>query len=149
MGSNDQPPGTPRSFPFSETLAQQETRPLMALLAEANAADVLLVEEAIALYRLPIRLHVIRDGELAANYFKRAETDQSVPCHSLLILDLDLPKLSGKEVLEQVRSGVKCRNIPVLIITSSNSSVEREQLKILGADGYFTKPILEREMLCS
>jgi chemotaxis family two-component system response regulator Rcp1 len=140
MGGNEQPPGAPRSFPFSETLARQETRPLMALLAEDNPADVLLIEEAIALHRLPIRLHVVRDGELAANYFKAAETDQSVPCPSLLILDLNLPKLSGKEVLARVRSGVKCRNIPVLIITSSDSSVEREQLKMLGADRYFRKP---------
>jgi chemotaxis family two-component system response regulator Rcp1 len=140
VGSHEQPPGPPRAFPFSETLTQQETRPLMALLAEDNPADVLLVEEAIELYKLPIRLHVVQDGELAVNYFKRADSDQSVPCPSLLILDLNLPKLSGKEVLERVRSSVKCRNVPVLIITSSDSSVERDQLKMLGADRYFKKP---------
>lgn len=139
MGGN-QAPDTRRSFHLSETAPQQETRPLIALLAEDNPADVLLIEEAIELYKLPIRLHVVRDGELAVNYFKAAETDQSVPCPSLLILDLNLPKLSGKEVLQRVRSGVKCRNIPVLIITSSHSSVEREQLEMLGADRYFRKP---------
>ncbi len=108
VGGHDKPSGPPRLSAFAETLAEDETRPLLALLAEDNPADVLLVEEAIELYRLPIRLHVVRDGELAANYFKRAESEQSVPCPSLLILDLNLPKLSGKEVLERVRSSVKC-----------------------------------------
>lgn len=140
MGSHDQPTDPPPSS-FSESLAQPETRPVLALLAEDNPADVLLVEEAIKLYRLPIQLHVVQDGELAANYFERAESDPSLPCPSLLILDLNLPKLSGKEVLERVRSTVKSRNIPVLIITSSDLSVEREQLRILGADRYFRKPI--------
>ncbi len=140
MSGDDQTPGPPGSFPVSEELAQQGNRPLAALLAEDNPADVLLIEEAIELYKLPIRLHVVQDGELAANYFKRAESDQSVPCPSLLILDLNLPKLSGKEVLQQVRSSARCRNIPVLIITSSDSSEEREQLKTLGADRYFRKP---------
>jgi chemotaxis family two-component system response regulator Rcp1 len=132
--------GLPRSVPFSETLAKQEDGPLLAVLAEDNPADVYLVEEAIEHYSLRIQLHVVQDGELAANYFKSAESDQSVPCPSLLILDLNLPKLSGKEVLERVRSSVKYRNIPVLIITSSDSPAEREQLKMLGADRYFRKP---------
>ena len=140
LGGHEQPPDPPRSIPFSETLIQRETQPLVALLAEDNPADVLLIEEAIELYRLPIRLHVVQDGELAANYFKRAESDQSLPCPSLLILDLNLPKLSGKKVLQRVRSGVRCKDIPVLIITSSDSLLEREQLKMLGADRYFRKP---------
>jgi chemotaxis family two-component system response regulator Rcp1 len=141
VGGDEQPPGPAGFFAFADTMAQPETSRLVALLAEDNPADVLLVEEAITSYRLPLRLHVVRDGELAADYFKLAESDQSVPCPSLLILDLNLPKLSGKEVLQRVRSGVKCRNIPVLIITSSDLRGEREQLKMLGADRYFRKPI--------
>ncbi len=140
MGGHEPPPAPPLSLHSSETLDRGKAAPVVAVLAEDNPADVLLVEEAIERYGLPIRLHVVQDGELAANYFKRTESDESAPCPSLLILDLNLPKLSGIEVLQRVRSSLKCRNIPVLIITSSDSSADREQLKGMGADRYFRKP---------
>ncbi len=91
---------------------------MVAVLAEDNPADVLLVEEAIERYGLPIRLSCRSRRRTGGQYFKRTESDESAPCPSLLILDLNLPKLSGIEVLQRVRSVLRCRNIPVLIITS-------------------------------
>ena len=115
-------------------------RKFVGLLAEDNRADVLLVEEAIDLYNLSVQLHIVDDGEKAISFIEAAENDPEAPCPEFLLLDLNLPKRSGKEVLQRVRQSAKCKNIPVLIITSSDLQNDREELAQLGADRYFRKP---------
>ena len=83
---------------------------------------------------------VVDDGELACEFVARAENDPEIPCPDLLLLDLNLPKRSGKEVLHCVRQSNKCKDVPVLIITSSDLSKDRDELEILGANRYFRKP---------
>jgi CheY-like chemotaxis protein len=112
----------------------------VALLAEDNHADVLLVQEAIELHSVPIDLHIVNDGDQAVKFIERADTDPEAPCPELLILDLNLPKRDGQEVLHRVRASGKCRDIPVLILTSSQLSKDRDELSKLGANRYFRKP---------
>jgi DNA-binding response OmpR family regulator len=114
---------------------------------EDNGADVFLVEQAIDFHQVPVRLLVAEDGEAACDYFDKAESDGTVPCPAILLLDLNLPKKSGTEVLEQVRKSHKCNSIPIIVLTSSDSPEDRAKAARLGADRYFRKPTSYREFL--
>lgn len=118
----------------------------VALLVEDNRADVLLVQEAIALYELPLVLHVLDDGEKAFEFIERVDAGLGT-CPRVLLLDLNLPKRTGQEVLQRIRQSPMCKDIPVLIITSSNSLKDRNEVAALGASGYFSKPPDYQEFL--
>jgi DNA-binding response OmpR family regulator len=119
----------------------------LLLLVEDNGADVFLVEQAIDFHQVPVQLLVAEDGEAACDYFDKADADKSVPCPAILLLDLNLPKKSGTEVLEQVRKSHKCNAIPIIVLTSSDSPDDRAKAAKLGADRYFRKPTSYREFL--
>lgn len=135
--------------PLHQRLETEEStrKTVLALLVEDNRADVLIVEEAISTCRLPIQLHVVRDGEKAVQFFERVENDSQTPCPQLLILDLNLPRLNGHEVLQRLRNSPKCNDVPVLVLTSSNSAKDRKEAARLGANYYFLKPGSYDELL--
>jgi CheY-like chemotaxis protein len=127
--------------------SQWKTRPSEAssdevsiLLIEDNPADVFLVEEAIKTEELSYRLTHAADGERAIALVRQLEEDESLPCPALLLLDLNLPRKSGDEVLERLRASERCKNIPVIVLTSSDSAADREKARRLGANAYFRKP---------
>jgi CheY-like chemotaxis protein len=110
------------------------------LLIEDNPADVFLVEEAMKTEDISYRLTHAADGERAISLLRQLEDDKSLPCPSLLLLDLNLPRKSGDEVLERFRASERCKNVPVIILTSSDSATDREKARRLGANAYFRKP---------
>lgn len=129
-----------RSSSRSRATAGQEAEDKIAvLLVEDNYADILLIEEAVREYGLPIALQIVRDGERAIEFIDHIDSDENAPCPKVLLLDLNLPKRSGLEILEHVRQSTKCRHIPVIIVTSSDSSQDREETARLGATHYFRK----------
>jgi CheY-like chemotaxis protein len=109
------------------------------LLAEDNLPDALLVREAIRTENLPLEVHVAADGQQALAFIARAEQDPGAPCPQVLLLDLNLPKVDGFEVLRRLRASEKFKSIPVLIVSSSDSADDRSQAARFGA-GYFRKP---------
>jgi len=111
------------------------------LIVEDNEADVFLIREAIAGARLPLTLHVVRDGEQALRFFESAAAgDPSYSCPDLVILDINLPKKNGADVLKQMRQAGNCANARVIVVSTSQSERDREHMKMLGADHYFKKP---------
>lgn len=116
------------------------------LLAEDNLPDALLVQEAIRQENLPVQVRLATDGEQAIAFIEKAENDPAASCPDILLLDLNLPKIDGFEVLRRIRSSVRCRDAAVLIVTSSDSPEDRSQAAKLGA-GYFRKPISYTEFL--
>lgn len=132
--------GNPRLSPQRNLDQCGEKRKRIALLAEDNVADVLLIQEAIEFHHVPIELYIVGDGEKAIEFFQKAEADPNAPRPELLLLDLNLPKMSGKEVLQRVRQSERCKNILVLILTSSDLSSDRDAVVALGANRYFRKP---------
>ena len=110
------------------------------LLIEDNPADVELVEEALAEAALDYGLSVVRDGRQAIDFIEYLEAEAGYGCPDLVLLDLNLPKVSGEEVLNRMRSSRKCGGAKVLIISSSDTPSDRERLLKLGANGYFHKP---------
>ncbi len=110
------------------------------LLAEDNAPDVVLIREAFKGLKRAYDLVVVQDGEKAMDFIERIDQQQLVPCPSLLLLDLNLPRRSGTEVLQRLRQSPKCCGIPVVILTSSDAPRDRASANHLGADCYFRKP---------
>ena len=89
---------------------------------------------------VPAEIRVVGDGEEALRLFENADLDPAASCPDLVILDLNLPRFKGSEVLRRLRASARCATVPVLVVTSSDSSDDREQMKKLGANGYFRKP---------
>jgi CheY-like chemotaxis protein len=129
----------PSSSPSRIPPKPPATRRFNLLLAEDNLPDALLVREAIAVENLPLDVYVAPDGQEAIDFIARAEKEPEAPCPHFLLLDLNLPKRDGFEVLQRLRSSAKCKDIPVLIITSSDSPSDVSEAAALGA-GYFRKP---------
>lgn len=110
------------------------------LLVEDNPADAELVAEALAEAALECGLSVVRDGLQAIAFIERLDADPSSQCPDLVLLDLNLPKIGGVEVLNRVRLSPRCRDAKVLVISSSDTPVDRERSMRLGASEYFHKP---------
>jgi CheY-like chemotaxis protein len=109
------------------------------LLVEDNPADASLVREALSEAHVNCGLHVLNDGTRAVDFIAEIERNEA-PCPDLVMLDLNLPRLSGEEVLKRLRGSSKCATVKVLIITSSNAASDRERAMSLGATDYFRKP---------
>lgn len=132
--SQDKAPPFSSQFPAKE---QVEGVPGEIIIVEDNKADVLLFVEALRLYGLSANLRTIDNGEQAIGIIDDADKGIE-PCPALLVLDLNLPRKSGKDVLAHLRQSKTCAAIPVLIVTSS--SVDEADVRRLGANRYFRKP---------
>lgn len=110
------------------------------LIVEDNESDVFLIQEAIDAAALPVTVHVVRDGNEAVQFFDKADADASMPCPALVLLDINLPKKHGGEVLKHLRQSCRCGKALMIVVSSSDSAQDREQMKMLGADAYFRKP---------
>jgi CheY-like chemotaxis protein len=116
------------------------------LLAEDNLPDALLVREAIRMEELPLDVHLAADGQQAIDFIVNAENDPDSPCPHFVLLDINLPKADGFEVLRRLRASDRCKSIPVVVVSSSDSPADRSQAAQLGA-GYFRKPPSYEEFL--
>jgi len=110
------------------------------LLVEDNRADVFLVREAIQAAGIQAELEILADGEKAIQYFERLDADASRKCPALMILDINLPKRPGNEVLAYMRRTNRCRDTAVVVVTSSDSERDRQEMARLGIKEYFRKP---------
>jgi CheY-like chemotaxis protein len=109
------------------------------VVVEDNASDVFLIREAIAAQELLVELEVCQDGEEAMELIERLET-QDCRSPGLILLDLNLPRRDGLEVLAKLRNSIRCCHIPVVVMTSSAASSDRAASEQLGAAAYFRKP---------
>jgi CheY-like chemotaxis protein len=110
------------------------------LLVEDSPADINLVEEALEQAEVDCRLHIVRDGARAFEFLEQLDAGQDRPVPDVVLLDLNLPKIGGEEVLKRVRKSPKCGRARVLIISSSDAPADRERMLKLGANDYFRKP---------
>jgi chemotaxis family two-component system response regulator Rcp1 len=114
-------------------------RPLEVLLVEDNPADVRLTIEALKDAKVPTRLHVARDGVEAIRLLR--DDTGLVPRPDLILLDLNLPRKDGREVLAEVKKDETLRHIPVVILTTSQAEQDILQSYRLGANAFVTKPV--------
>jgi DNA-binding response OmpR family regulator len=113
---------------------------MRVMIIEDNPTDVFLVREALSAHGLEVDLHLFEDGEAAITYVQQLDQDASLACPSLVLLDVNLPRADGFTVLRCLRGSTKCRNTPVIIMTSSYALPDRTTATSLRADAYFQKP---------
>lgn len=111
------------------------------LLAEDNPGDVFLVRRALERHGLQdVDLVVVEDGQAAFRYIEAVDADDSRDAPGLALLDLNLPRATGSRILARIRGSRRCGGIPIIIVTSSDSPLDREAAAELGATSYFQKP---------
>jgi CheY-like chemotaxis protein len=109
------------------------------VIAEDNPADVLVVRMALEEAVPGFNLKVFEDGESILTYVDELE-QRGGPCPDVMLLDLNMPKAGGLEVMQRLRRGTAWLSTPVIIITSSSRPKDREEALALGAAHYFLKP---------
>lgn len=116
----------------------EQCKPVDILLVEDNPGDVELVREALSEGSVCSTLHVARDGVEAMRFLKSRDDR---PCPDIILLDLNLPGKSGREVLEEIKADPELMSIPVVVLTSSKSEEDISRSYHLHANCYVTKPV--------
>jgi len=110
------------------------------VLVEDAEPDVFLVREALEQSGLEFDLQVLGDGEQGVDLINTMDRDATLACPDLFLLDLNLPRKTGDQILERVRQSPTCGRVPVVILSSSESDKDKAQAARLKATGYFLKP---------
>ncbi len=110
------------------------------LLVEDNPADVYLIEEALRTHSIDFKLRWIADGEQALTTFQSDSNFDGDNLPDLILLDLNLPRVDGKEILSRIRQVGDLDHTRVAVLTSSDSPSDRRDAETLGADCYIKKP---------
>ncbi|ALP67107.1 response regulator [Paraburkholderia caribensis] len=111
------------------------------LLVEDSPTDVMITREAFDYYKLLNPLHVAEDGVAAMEFLRREGRYSDAPRPGLIILDLNLPKKSGREVLRELKADPDLMNIPVVVLTTSKSEEDVARTYGLHANCYIAKPV--------
>jgi CheY-like chemotaxis protein len=115
--------------------------PIEVLLVEDDPGDVLLIQEAFEFNKVHNNLNIVRDGEQALAYLRREGEYEGAARPDLVLLDLNLPRKDGREVLEEVKSDEVLRTIPIVVLTTSEAEEDVLRSYQLHANAYVTKPV--------
>ena len=116
-------------------------QPLEVLLVEDSPGDVRLTKEALKDAKVHINLRVVRDGIDAMAFLMREGEYATAPRPDLILLDLNLPRKDGREVLKEIKENPELKSIPVVILTTSASEADILRSYLLHANCYITKPV--------
>ena len=111
------------------------------LLVEDDAGDVLMTQEAFEHHKLRNQLHVVSDGVEALSFLRREGEFADAPRPGLILLDLNLPRKDGREVLEEVKNDDSLRSIPIVVLTTSQAEEDILRSYNLHANAYVAKPV--------
>ena len=117
------------------------TKPIEVLLVEDDPGDVVMTREALAESKVMNELHVVSDGEAALRFLRQEGEFTEAPRPGLVLLDLNLPRLDGREVLAAVKSDPGLRRIPVVVLTTSQAEEDILRSYDLHANAYISKPV--------
>jgi CheY-like chemotaxis protein len=123
------------------TETDRQGEPVEILLAEDNPGDAKLTRKALEQGKVINNLHVVTDGVEAMAYLRREGKYAHRPRPDLVLLDLNMPRKDGREVLQDIKSDDDLRRIPVVVMTSSEAEEDIVQSYDLHANAYVTKPI--------
>ena len=116
-------------------------KPVEILLVEDSPADVLIAREALREAKLMNIIHVAEDGVEAMDFLYKRGKFAAVPSPDLILLDLNLPRKSGREVLAEIKSDEKLKHIPVVVLTTSSDEEDSLRSYDLHANCYVVKPV--------
>ena len=121
--------------------AEEAVEGIDVLLVEDDPGDVLMTKEAFEERHIADRLHVVGDGVLAMQFLRRTDEFNGAPRPGLILLDLNLPRRNGLEVLAELKADQELRSIPVVVLTSSQSEQDILRSYSLHANAFVTKPL--------
>lgn len=127
-------------------MAPAEQTGRLIVLVEDNVGDARLVREALENSSIPCELVVITNGQRAIQFVDDIDSGSGL-CPQLAIIDLNLPKLPGTEVVKKMRASQKCKDVPVIVLTSSDNHIDREKARSAGVSRYILKPARLSEIL--
>ena len=119
--------------------------PIIILLADDDEDDRMLAKEALAESRLANELHTVEDGVQLLDYlYRRGKYADLADCPrpGLILLDLNMPKMDGREALKKIKADPSLRRIPVVVMTTSKAEEDIYRTYDLGANSYITKPVM-------
>jgi CheY-like chemotaxis protein len=119
----------------------EELRVVEVLLVEDDPGDVLMTREAFADFKVRNQLHVVNNGVDAMAFLRREGEYSDVPTPELILLDLNLPRMDGREVLAAIKDDPELRRIPVVVLTTSDAEEDVVSSYSLHANAYVTKPV--------
>jgi CheY-like chemotaxis protein len=119
----------------------ERVRVVDVLLVEDDPGDVLMTQEAFADHKVHNRLHVVSDGVEAMAFLRKEGSYADATTPDLILLDLNLPKMDGREVLAAIKEDATLRSIPVVILTTSEAEEDVLRSYSLHANAYVTKPV--------
>jgi CheY-like chemotaxis protein len=119
----------------------QPTRQIEVLLVEDDPGDVLMTREAFQDYKIANQLHVVQDGADALSFLRHEGEFSQAPRPDLVLLDLNLPRVDGREVLQAIKSDAELASIPVVVLTTSEAEEDVLRSYSLHANAYVTKPV--------
>ncbi|WP_199440038.1 response regulator [Umezawaea beigongshangensis] len=111
------------------------------LLVEDDPGDALMTEEAFEHHKIRNTLHLVRDGVEALQFLRREGEYADAPRPGLILLDLNLPRMDGREVLAEIKVDEELRSIPVVVLTTSEAEEDVLRSYSLHANAYVTKPV--------
>ena len=110
------------------------------LLVDDNPDDIMIAKRAFAKAQIHNKVYVTEDGEKAIQFLRKEGKYKDVPTSGLVILDLNMPKVDGFEVLKTIKSDEKLKSIPIIVLTSSSRSEDIERAYKLGCNSFIVKP---------
>lgn len=118
-----------------------QSHPIEVLLVEDDPGDVLMTQEAFADYKISNRLSVVNNGEDAIAYLRKQGSFADAPTPDLVLLDLNLPRRDGREVLRDIKGDDELRRIPIVVLTTSDAEEDVLASYLLHANAYVRKPV--------
>jgi CheY-like chemotaxis protein len=115
--------------------------PIEVLLVEDNPGDAELTRIALEDSKISVNLHIVEDGVEAMTFLRKQENYANAPHPDIILLDLNLPKKDGREVLAEIKADDKLRRIPVVVLTTSQSESDILKAYNLSANCFITKPV--------
>jgi len=128
-------------------MTENRLEPIVILLVEDNPADARLTAEGLKRAKVLNRLHVVEDGEEAIAFMRREGQWADAPRPDIIFLDLNLPKMDGREVLTIVKEDPELAHIPIVVLTSSDADVDILKAYRAKANCYVKKPVMFQEFL--
>lgn len=126
---------------------QQKVRPIDILLVEDSPADVRLTREALKEAKVVNSLHVVLDGRAALDFLRQQGQYATSRRPDLILLDLNLPKKDGREVLAEIKQDEDLKRIPVVVLTTSKAEEDVVRSYNLHANAYVSKPVELKQFL--
>lgn len=121
--------------------AMQQSKPIEILLVEDSPVDIRMTQEAFKDHRVANNLHVVTDGEIAMDFVYQRGQYADALRPDIILLDLNLPKKDGREVLDEIKTDDKLRAIPVVVLTTSELDIDVISSYCKNANAFLNKPI--------